>query len=89
MMYDKILLWIPFRAVLFVGIKQWTLPFCSTTHYDITIGNDVARDVHCETIMGDGIVMGTYRYVTMHIDVATTLIQYVLLCPIIIFQFFL
>ncbi len=35
--------------------------YCSMTHYDITIGNDVARDVHCEIIMIYDIVMGTYR----------------------------
>ncbi len=57
------------------------------THYDITIGIDVARDVHCEIIMGHGIVMGTYYDITMHTDVATTIIYYVLLCPIMIFPF--
>ncbi len=57
------------------------------THYDITIGNDVARDVHCETIMGHGIVVGTYHDVTMHTDVATILIYYVLLRPIMISLF--
>ncbi len=57
------------------------------TNYDITIGNDVARDVHCEIIMGHGTVMGTYHDVTMHTDVATTLIYYVLLRPIMIFLF--
>ncbi len=57
------------------------------THYDITIGNDVARDVHCDIIMNHGIVIGTYHDVTMHTDVATPLIYYVLLCPIMIFLF--
>ncbi len=57
------------------------------THYDITIGNDVASDVHCEIIMSHGIVMGTYHDVTMHTDVAMTLIYYVLLHPIMIFLF--
>ncbi len=61
--------------------------FCSMTHYDITIGNDVARDVHYEIIMGNSIVVGTYHDVTMHTDVAMTLIYYVLLCLIIIFLF--
>ncbi len=78
---------IPFRTQLFVGIKQWTLLFCSMTHYDIIIGNAFARDVHCEIIMGHGIVMGTYHDVTMHTDVAMTLIYYVLLRPIMIFLF--
>ncbi len=36
---------IPFRALLFVGISSDHNFFCSMTHYDITIGNDVARDV--------------------------------------------
>ncbi len=44
------------------------------THYDITIGNDVATDVHCEIIMGHGIIKGTYHDVTMHTDVDMTLI---------------
>ncbi len=57
------------------------------THYDITIGNDVARDIHCEIIMDHGIVMGTYYDVTMHTDVSTILIYYVLLCPNVIFLF--
>ncbi len=64
-----------------------TLLFCSMTHYDITIGNDVARDVYCEIIMGHGIVMGTYYDVAMHTDFAATLIYYVLLRPIMIFLF--
>ncbi len=61
--------------------------FCSMTHYDITIGNDVAWDVHYEIIMGHSIVVGTYHDVTMHTDVAMTPIYYVLLRPIMIFMF--
>ncbi len=57
------------------------------THYDITIGNNVARDVHCEIIMGHSIVVGTYNDVTMHTDVAMILIYYVLLRPNMIFLF--
>ncbi len=57
------------------------------THYDITIGNGVARDVHYEIIMSHSIVVGTYHDVTMHTDVAITLIDYVLLCTIMIFLF--
>ncbi len=57
------------------------------THFDITIDNDVARDVHYDIIMGHDIAMGTYHDVTMHTDVATTFIYYVLLCPIMIFLF--
>ncbi len=45
------------------------------THYDITIGNDVARDVHCDIIMGHDIVFGT-----------GLLIYYVLLYRIFVFR---
>ncbi len=55
------------------------------THYDITMGNDIASDVHCDIIMGHDVVMGTYHDVTMHTDVAKILIYYLLLCPIIVF----
>ncbi len=57
----------------------------SMAHYDITKGDDVARDVHCDIIMGHDIVMGIYNDVTMHTDVARTLIY--VLCPIMIFLF--
>ncbi len=56
------------------------------THYDITIANDVARDVHCDIIMGHDVVMSTYHDVTMQIDVARML-TYVLLHPIMICLF--
>ncbi len=46
--------------------------FCSMTHYDITIGNDVARDVHCYIIMSHDVVMCTYHDVTMHTNVTRT-----------------
>ncbi len=57
------------------------------THYDITIGNDVARDVHCDIIMGHDVVIGTYHDVTTQTDVARMLIYYVLIRPIMIFLF--
>ncbi len=53
----------------------------------ITIGNDVAKHVHCEIIMGHDIVMDTYHDVTMHTDVVMALIYYELLCQIMIFLF--
>ncbi len=43
-------------------------------HYVIIISNDVARDVHCDIIMGHDVIMGAYHDVTMHIDVARALI---------------
>ncbi len=63
------------------------VPFCSITHYDFTIGNNVARDVHHYIIMGDDIVMHIYHDVTMHTDAARTLIYYILQLPIMIFLF--
>ncbi len=64
----------------------WTLRLYSMTHYDITIGNDIARDVNYDIMIGHDVAMGTYHDVTMHTDVARILI-YVLLCPIMIFLF--
>ncbi len=57
------------------------------THYDITIGNDVARDIHSDIIMSHDVVIGTYHDVTMQTDVARMLIYYVLIRPIMIFLF--
>ncbi len=58
------------------------------THSDITIGiNYVAMDVHCDIIMGCD-VMNIYHDVTIHTDVARTLIYYVLLHLIMIFLFY-
>ncbi len=68
-------------------ITLCTLHFCFMTHYETTIGNDVARDVHCDIIMGHDVVIGTYHDVTMHTDVARMLIYYVLIRPIMIFLF--
>ncbi len=59
-----------------MGIRQWTLHFCYMTHYNITTGNNIARDIHCDIIMVHGIVMGVYHDVTMHTDVARTIIYY-------------
>ncbi len=55
------------------GSRRGHYSFCSMTHYDI-IDNDVVRDVHCDIIMDHDVVMGTYHDVTIHTDVAGTLI---------------
>ncbi len=44
---------------------------CSMRHYNIAIGNDVARDLRCE-IIGHDFIIGIYPDVTMHTDVAGT-----------------
>ncbi len=46
-------------------------------HYDITIGNDIPKDVHCDIIIGHEVVMGTYHDITTHTDIAKTIIYYV------------
>ncbi len=74
-------------STTFSGITLWTQRVCSMTHYDITIGNDVAQDVHCNIIMGYDVVIGTYHDVTMQTDVARMLIYYVLIRPIMTFLF--
>ncbi len=71
------------------------------THYDITFGNDIARDAHCEIIMGNDVarnihcdvtmsndvVMCTYHGITMHNDVAINLFQLCILCSILNYYF--
>ncbi len=39
------------------------------THYDITMGNDVARDAHCNITMGNDIARDIPCDVTMRNDV--------------------
>ncbi len=53
--------------------------------HDITMGNDIARDVHCEITMSNDVAMCTYG-ITMHNDVAMNLFYYVFsaLCLIMI-----
>ncbi len=47
-------------STTFSVITLWTLLFCSMTHYDITIGNDVARDVHSDIIMGHDVAITSF-----------------------------
>ncbi len=46
-------------------------------HCEITMGNDIARDIHCDVTMSNDIAMFTYHGVTMHNDVAINLFYYV------------
>ncbi len=41
------------RSIRPVEINQYDITM--TTHYDITKGNDVARDVHCDVTMSNDI----------------------------------
>ncbi len=70
------------------------------THYDITMGNNIAIDVHCEITMGNDIARGihcditmsndvamcTHHGITMHNDITMNLFYYVFsaLCLIVI-----
>ncbi len=70
------------------------------THYDITMGNDiaidaqcestmfndVARDIHCDITMSNDVAMCTYHVMKMHNDVPMNLFNYVFsaLCLIMI-----
>ncbi len=51
------------------------------------MGNDIARDVHCDILKGYDVAMGSCRDVTMDTGVVRILIYFVLLCPIMIFLF--
>ncbi len=45
-------------------------------HCDITMGNDVTRDIHCDITMSNDVAMCTYHGITMHNDVAMNLFYY-------------
>ncbi len=55
-------------------------------HFEITMGNDVARDIHCDVTMSNDLTMSTYHGITMHNDIAMNLFYYVfsVLCLIMI-----
>ncbi len=73
------------------------------THYDITMGNDTARDVYCENTMGNDVArdihcditmtndvaMCTYHDIAMHNDIDMILFFYVFsaLCLIVLFYY--
>ncbi len=45
-------------------------------HYDITIGNDVARDAYCEITMGNDVARDIDYDVTMSNDIAYVYISW-------------
>ncbi len=82
----------------------WRLPLliiclCSITHYDITIGNDIARDAHCDITMGNSVARGIHyditisndvakcSYIPIHNHVAVNLFHFVLRCLLTILLF--
>ncbi len=44
--------------------------------YDITMGNDVARDIHCDVTMSNDVAVYTYG-ITMHNDSAMNIFYHV------------
>ncbi len=49
-------------------------------HCDITMCNDVTRGIHCDVTMSNDVAMCTYQCITMYNDVDVNLLYYVLLC---------
>lgn len=47
--------------------------------YDIKMGNDIDRDIHCYVTMSNEIAMSAYHDITMHNAVAMNLFYCVLL----------
>ncbi len=86
------------RSIRPVEINQYDITMA--THYDITMGNDIARDayfeitmgnditrdIHCDVTMSNDIAMCTYHSMTMDNDTAMNLFYYVfsVLCLIMI-----
>ncbi len=89
------------KSIRPVEINQYDITMA--THYDITMGNDVAtdahceitkgndvaRDIHCDITMSNDVAICTYHGITMHNDIAMNLFYYVFfaLCLIVIFYY--
>ncbi len=61
------------RNILYTDL-HWILPLCallwsSITHYDITMGNDVAKYTHCNITMGNDVDSDIHCDVTMSNDI--------------------
>ncbi len=77
------------KSIRPVEINQYDITIVN--HYDITMGNDFARDahcritmgnyvamdIHCDVTMGNDVAMCTYHGITMHNDIAMNLLYYV------------
>ncbi len=46
-------------------------------HCEITMGNNIARDIHCDVSMSNDVAMWTCHGITMHNDIAMNLFYYV------------
>ncbi len=54
-----------------------------------TMGNDVARDVHCDVIMSNDVAICTYHDITMHNDITTNIFYCVFSALFLIRLFFM
>ncbi len=59
------------------------------THYDITMGNDMDRDIHCYVTMSNDVAMCRYHDIAMHNDNSMNLFYQVFsaLCLIVWFYY--
>ncbi len=55
------------RSIRLVEINQYDTTM--TTHYDITMGNDIASDAHCEITMSRDVARDIHYDVTMSNDI--------------------
>ncbi len=58
----------------------------SMIHYDITMGNDIAGDIHGDVTMSI-VAMCTYHDITIHNGITMSFFYYELLLPIMILMF--
>ncbi len=49
------------------------------THYDITMGNAIARDAHCNITMGNDIAKDIHCDITMNNDVVMCTSQWIIM----------
>ncbi len=56
--------------------SQWVTKPQGMPHGGITVGNDVARDIHCDVTMGTDVAICTYHGITMLNDVTTFIMYY-------------
>ncbi len=70
------------RSINPVEINQYDITMA--THYDITMGNniitmgnDIARDIHCDVTMSNDVAICIYHDIIMHNDITMNLLYYV------------
>ncbi len=69
-----------YRSIRPVEINQYDITMAN--HYNITMGNEIARDgvakdIHCNITMSNDVTMYTYHEIIMHNDFAMNLFYYI------------